>query len=87
MTLEEARAIVVGIDAEVKKLWPDAWAMFVVTVAGHIQLSICRPKHWPYFTFDIPADEPQWLAKFHEGAHEMQKALVELRARKERGEE
>ena len=87
MTLEEARAIVVAIDAEVKKLWPDAWAMFVVTVAGHIQLSICRPKRFPYFTFDIPADEPQWLAKFHEGTSAMSAVLTELRARKDRGEE
>jgi|GEM_PF-3732832 len=87
MTLEEARAIVAATDAEVKKLWPDAWAMFVVTVAGHIQLSICRPKRFPYFTFDIPATEAGWLAKFHEGAAEMRKALDELRARKERGEE
>jgi hypothetical protein len=87
MTLEEARAIVVAIDAEVKKLWPDAWAMFVVTVGGHIQFSICRPERHPYTTFDIPADAPDWLAKFHEGAALMRTALDELRARKARGEE
>lgn len=86
MTLDEARQAIVGLDAEIKEVWaPDAWAMFVCTVAGHLQLSLNRPKHWPLATFDIKADAPDWLDQFKAGIEEMRGAISALRLAKEMG--
>jgi hypothetical protein len=84
MTLDEARAVVIELDAEIKEAWaPDAWAMFVCTVAGHLQFSLNRPKHFPLATCDIPADAPDWLDRFKQGAREMRDAIAALRMAKE----
>ena len=83
MEFADARQAVIEIDAEMKKLWPDAWAMFVVTERGHIQLALLRRGHHPYFTFDIPADDPEWFAKFDQGVHEMRQTLDALKSVKE----
>lgn len=86
MNLDEARAVIVELDREIKEVWaPDAWAMFVVTVAGHIQLSLNRPKHWPLATHDIPATADDWLDQFKAGIGEMRGAIAALRLAKETG--
>lgn len=84
MTLEEARALVIELDAEIKRTWaPDAWAMFVCTVGGHIQFSLNKPKSWPLATFDIKADAPDWLDQFKRGADEMRDAIKAIKLAKE----
>lgn len=86
MTLDEARQAIVERDRAIKETWaPDAWAMFVVTVAGHIQLSLNRPKHWPLYTLDIPAGTADWLDQFKRGLVEMDDAISALRLAKEMG--
>lgn len=86
MTLEEARQLVIDLDAEIKRVWaPDAWAMLIITVAGHLQFSLNRPKHWPLATFDIKADAPDWLAQVKQGAEEMRDAIAALVLAKEMG--
>jgi len=86
MTLDEARQAIIALDAEIKEAWaPDAWAMFVCTVGGHLQLSLNRPKHWPLAALDIPADAPDWLDLFKAGIEEMRRYVSALRLAKEIG--
>ncbi len=83
MELAEARTAIIELDDAMKRIWPDAWAMFVVTERGHIQFSLNRPGRWGLFTFDIPFDDADWLPKFHQGLVAMRDAIPAIRAQKE----
>lgn len=84
MTLEEARNLIIQLDAKIKKTWaPDAWAMFVCTVGGHLQFSLNRPMYLALATFDIKADAPDWLDQFKAGAQDMRDAIAALQMAKE----
>ncbi len=86
MTLQELRNAVVEIDAAIKAMWPEAWAMMVLSERGHIQFSLNRRMHWPLTTFDIPHNAPDWGAQTDKGLATMREALVEIAAKRERGE-
>lgn len=83
MTLEEARTAIVECNTAVKALWPDAFAMFVCTEGGHFQFAVLRPKHYPLFTCDVPADTTDWQQAFADGVESMRLAIEEIAKRVE----
>ncbi len=86
MDIEELRAAVTEIDASLKAIIPEAWCMAVFTERGHIQLSLNRRQHWPIATFDIPATAEDWNERLETGIATMREAVIEVAAKRERGE-
>ena len=86
MVLSELRTAIIEIDAALKAIIPEAWAMMVVTESGHIQFSLNRRQHWPIATFDISANADDWEARLSAGIATMREAVTEVAAKRERGE-
>jgi hypothetical protein len=86
MDTEELRAAVTEIDASLKAIIPEAWCMAIFTERGHIQISLNRRAHWPISTYDIPANAEDWKERLATGIAIMREAVIEVAAKRERGE-
>ena len=86
MHIAKLRAAVSEIDAALKKIIPGAWCMAVFTERGHVQFSLNRRQHWPISTFDVPGNAEDWEARIESGLATMREAIVEVAAKRERGE-
>ena len=86
MVLSELRTAIIEIDAALKRIIPEAWAMMVLTEKGHIQFSLNQRQHWPISTFDIPANAEDWQQRLADGVATMREAIAEVAAKRERGE-
>jgi hypothetical protein len=86
MEIAAIRAAIIEINADLKRIIPEAWAMMMLTEGGHIQFSINRRQHWPIATFDIPANAEDWEARTDTGLATMREAVAEVAAKRERGE-